>query len=170
MQEYIKGNALLLGKNIDTDQIYPGRYLELVQPDEIGTHCLEGVDPAIASTFRKGDVIVASTNFGCGSSREHAPIALLAMGASAVVAESFARIFFRNGINLGLPLITCPGISSAVQNGERIEIDIRTGRIVLPGSGKTLQAEQMGDFAMQILSAGGIKPLFRSRKLQQSKD
>lgn len=103
MDTLITGRAVVLGNNIDTDQIYPGRFLELVDPVEIGSHCLDGVDPGIAPAFVKGDIIVAGSNFGCGSSREHAPIALINMGASVVLADSFARIFFRNAINLGLP-------------------------------------------------------------------
>jgi 3-isopropylmalate/(R)-2-methylmalate dehydratase small subunit len=106
MKTIIQGKTVVLSNNIDTDQIYPGRYLELVDPKEIGKHCLEGADPTLASRFSKGDIVVAGTNFGCGSSREHAPIALLNMGASLVIADSFARIFFRNAImnSLGLQL------------------------------------------------------------------
>ena len=163
MKEMIKGRLILLGKNIDTDQIYPGRYLELVEYADIGRHCLEGVDPRIAASLQKGDVVAAGTNFGCGSSREHAPISLLAAGVSAVVAESFARIFFRNGINLGLPLVICPGISQIARDGEQIEINIRTGEIFLPERNITVKGEQMGDHAMNILSAGGIKPMFRQK-------
>ena len=168
MEETVKGRLMLLGKNIDTDQIYPGRYLELVEYADIGKHCLEGVDPKIAGAFRKGDVIVAGSNFGCGSSREHAAIALLAMGVSAVAAESFARIFFRNGINLGLPLITCPGISQIARDGEQIEINIRTGEILLPERRVSAQGEKIGEHAMNILAANGIKPLFR-QKTQKEK-
>ena len=163
MEKIIKGQIVLLGKNVDTDQIYPGRYLELVDYEEIGRHCLEGADPRITSSLKEGDVIVAGTNFGCGSSREHAPIALLARGVSAVVAESFARIFFRNGINLGLPLVTCPGISRIAKNGESIEINVRTGEIFLPEQNKAVKGEQMGEHAMNILAANGIKPLFRQK-------
>ncbi len=161
MREIINGQLLLLGKNIDTDQIYPGRYLELVEPSEIGKHCLEGVDPEIPKTFKKGGVVVAGTNFGCGSSREHAPIALLSMGVFAVVAESFARIFFRNSINLGLPLIVCPGISRVARDGERIAVNIRTGVIEFPDREITLEGEKLGEHAMNILAANGIKAMFR---------
>lgn len=161
MNETVKGTTVVLGNNIDTDQIYPGRYLELVDPAEIGRHCLEGVDPSIARTFHTGDIIVAGTNFGCGSSREHAPIALASMGASLVLAESFARIFFRNAINLGLPLIICKGIRDKIASGDEIEVDIREGRILNLTTGETLQGERMGDMALRILSAGGIKNIMR---------
>lgn len=163
MEQIIKGHLILLGNNIDTDQIYPGRYLELVEYEEVGKHCLEGVDPIISGSLKKGDVIVAGTNFGCGSSREQAAIALLTRGVSAIVAESFARIFFRNGINLGLPLVTCPGISRIAKNGELIEINVRTGDIFLPERNMAVKGEQMGEHVMSILAANGIKPLFRQK-------
>ena len=118
MKTEITGNIIVVGNNIDTDQIYPGRFLAITDPKEIGSHCLCGVDENIATNFPQGGIVVAGTNFGCGSSREHAPIALLNMGASAVIADSFARIFFRNSINLGLPLIVCKGISKEVKDGQ----------------------------------------------------
>ena len=161
METKFSGKALVLGKNIDTDQIFPGRFLEIVDPVEIGKLCLYGVDPNIAGKFTKGGVIVAGTNFGCGSSREHAAIALLNMGAGVVIAESFARIFFRNAINLGLPLITCSGISQKVKAGDEISIDILEGKISI--SGEVLSCPPMSSHAMSILSAGGIKPLFRQK-------
>ena len=105
MQEQITGKVMLLGNNIDTDQIYPGRYIEIVDPKEIVKHCLEGVDTSISQKFKPGDILVVGANFGCGSSREHAAIALKVMGVSVVLGESFARIFFRNAINIGLPLL-----------------------------------------------------------------
>ena len=162
MERKITGPVIVLGSNIDTDQIYPGRYLELVKPEEIGAHCLEGVDPEIPRTFPKGGIVVARRNFGCGSSREHAPIALLSMGASAVVADSFARIFFRNAINLGLPLIVCKGIADELKNGDQLTLDLEAGTAVLP-DGRVLPCDSMGDQAMAILEAGGIKPMMRKR-------
>ena len=163
MNEFITGKVIALGNNIDTDQIYPGRYLDIVNHKEIGNHCLEGVDPAIVENFTPGDIIVAGTNFGCGSSREHAAIALLNMGAAAVLAESFARIFFRNAINLGLPLVVCKGISKKVENGQRIELDIKSGTVRLESTGEVIACEQIGNYAMDILNAGGIKPLIRGK-------
>ena len=164
MERVLRGKVIVLGDNIDTDQIYPGRYLELVDPKEIGSHCLAGVDENIAPNFVKGDMIVAGSNFGCGSSREHAPISLINMGASVVIADSFARIFYRNSINLGLPLIVCKGISRELKDGDEIEVDIEEGTITLIKTAKLFQGEKIGEYAMNILEAGGIKPLFRERK------
>lgn len=163
MESIITGKAIVLGDNIDTDQIYPGRFLELVDPGEIGSHCLDGVDPDIAPNFVKGDIVVAGSNFGCGSSREHAPIALLNMGASLVLADSFARIFFRNAINLGLPPVICKGINKKVLAGQTLTADIANGTVTVQETGETLSCEKIGDHAMSILSAGGIKPLFRAK-------
>jgi 3-isopropylmalate/(R)-2-methylmalate dehydratase small subunit len=162
------GEALVLGKNIDTDQIYPGRFLELVDPVEIGKRCLSGVDPGLAGKFQSGGIIVAGTNFGCGSSREHAAIALINMGAGVIIAESFARIFFRNAINLGLPLIVCPGISEKVTAGMVLEVDIVQGTVHVGETGETLSFPPMSDHAMSILRAGGIKTLFKQRLLGDS--
>lgn len=162
MQTIITGKTIVLGDNIDTDQIYPGRFVELVDPKEIGSHCLDGVDPDIAPNFTKGDIVVAGTNFGCGSSREHAPIALINMGASLVLAESFARIFFRNAVNLGLPLVICKGIGRKVEAGQALEANLAEGTVVNKDTGETYPCEKIGDHAMSILAAGGIKPLFRS--------
>ena len=136
MNTEMTGKIIVLGNNIDTDQIYPGRFLAITDPGEIGSHCLGGVDESIASSFPKGGMVVAGTNFGCGSSREHAPIALLNMGASAVLADSFARIFFRNSINLGLPLIICKGISKEVRDGQTLKLDIRKGTVTVEETGK----------------------------------
>jgi 3-isopropylmalate/(R)-2-methylmalate dehydratase small subunit len=163
METKIAGEALVLGKNIDTDQIYPGRFLEIVDPGEIGKHCLWGVDERIAGSFPPGGIIVAGSNFGCGSSREHAAIALVSMGVGAVVAESFARIFFRNGINLGLPLVGCPGITGKVQDGDTLEVDLAKNLVVIPRTGELLPFPPMGDHVLAILRAGGVKALFRER-------
>lgn len=165
MNNLYVGSAFGLGKNIDTDQIYPGRFLAITDPGEIGRHCLAGIDPEIAEEFTKGDILVAGTNFGCGSSREHAPIALQNMGVSVIVADSFARIFFRNAINIGLPLLVCKGISDLVTNGECLEVDIDKGMVRSLDSGELFVGERMGDYAMEILKAGGIKPLIRKKLL-----
>jgi len=158
----LKGKVIVLGNNIDTDQIYPGRFLELVEPAEVGAHCLAGVSEDIAPNFVKGDIVVAGTNFGCGSSREHAPISLLNMGACVILADSFARIFFRNSINLGLPLIVCKGISNQLKDGNEIEVDIVEGTVTIINTGEVLQGDKIGEHAMAILEAGGIKPMFRA--------
>lgn len=163
MKTEFTGRALVVGSNIDTDVIYPGRFLELTDPGEIGSHCLAGLSEDIAPNFPEGGIVVAGTNFGCGSSREHAPIALIHMGAAAVLADSFARIFFRNGINLGLPLVVCRGIAKHVQSGQTIRLNLETGTVAILETGEVLRAEALGDKAMEILSAGGIKPMMRER-------
>ncbi len=158
----LKGKALVLSNNIDTDQIYPGRFLDIVDHKEIGTHCFAGIDENIAPNFPKGGIVVAGTNFGCGSSREHAPIALINMGVSVVLAESFARIFFRNAINLGLPLIVCKGLNKLVENNDEIQVDIVEAKITLLKNNKVIQGEKLGEYAMHILESGGIKPMMRN--------
>ena len=163
MKTLRRGPVLTGGNNIDTDIIYPGRFLELTDPKEIGSHCLAGISEDIGPNFPQGGIVVAGTNFGCGSSREHAPIALINMGASAVLADSFARIFFRNGINLGLPLVVCKGIAQHVKDGQTVTLDMEKGTVTIEETGEVLQAEALGDKAMEILSAGGIKPMMRKR-------
>jgi len=163
MEKKIKGTCIVLGNNVDTDQIYPGCYLELTDPKKIGTHCLAGVDESIAAAFPKGGIIAAGTNFGCGSSREHAPISLVNMGAGVILAESFARIFFRNAINLGLPCIVCKDIGKNLKPGQTAEVDILAGTVTIEETGKTYPCEKLGEQAMKILEAGGIKPLMALR-------
>ncbi len=163
METKLTGKIIVVGDNIDTDQIYPGCYLALTDPGEIGSHCLEGVNREIASSFPQGGIVVAGRNFGCGSSREHAPIALLAMGAKAVLADSFARIFFRNAVNLGLLPVICKGISRRVTDGQTLTLDLERGTVTAEETGEVFPCEQLGEQAMLILEAGGIKPLMRSR-------
>ena len=163
MQTIIRGSVTIVGDNIDTDQILPGRFLELTDPKAIGSYCLYGVDESIAPNFPQGGIVVAGTNFGCGSSREHAPIALLNMGAAAVLADSFARIFYRNAINLGLSVVTCAGISKKVQPGHHVELDMEAGTVTILETGEVLKCDKLGQQAQRILSAGGIKPMMRKR-------
>jgi len=167
MREKICGKAFVFGNNIDTDQIYPGCYLELVEPAEIARHCLEGADPTLLDRLKKGDIIVAGRNFGCGSSREHAVITLLNAGVGAVISPSFARIFYRNAINLGLPLLVCKDITEKVQENDCLEIDLDNGVVENKKTGETLRCEKLSDYARELLSVGGIKPLFR--KMAQHK-
>lgn len=170
MEEIISGKIIVVGDNVDTDQIYPGCYLALTDHQEIGRHCLEGVDAKIASEFPNGGIVVAGRNFGCGSSREHAPIALLAMGAKAVVADSFARIFFRNAVNLGLVPVICKGIGKKVRSGQVLTIDLEKGTITVAETNEVFHCEQLGEQAMKILKAGGIIPMMTAiqeeKKLQ----
>ena len=163
MKTEVIGKVTVVGDNIDTDQIYPGCYLALTDPKEIGSHCLEGVSLDIAPNFPQGGIVVAGRNFGCGSSREHAPIALLNMGAVAVLADSFARIFFRNAVNLGLLPVVCKGIGKKVKDGQTLTLDLDKGLVTVQETGETYPCEQLGEQAMKILEAGGIKPMMRAR-------
>lgn len=168
MDKIITGKTFVYGDNIDTDQIYPGRYLELVDPKEIAKHCLEGADPTFSERMSPGDIVVGGTNFGCGSSREHAPITLINAGVSVVLAESFARIFFRNAINLALPLIVCPNISDKVNDGDVLEVNIEEGTVINKTTEENIQGEKISEYAMNILEQGGIKELFRKKLKEQS--
>lgn len=163
MKSKLTGKVIVVGDNIDTDQIYPGCYLALTDPKEIGSHCLEGVSQEISPNFPQGGIVVAGRNFGCGSSREHAPIALLSMGASAVLADSFARIFFRNAVNLGLIPVVCKGVAQKVADGQTVTLDLENGTVTVAETGEVLPCDKLGDQAMMILEAGGIKPMMRAR-------
>ena len=167
MNSEITGKIIVVGDNVDTDQIYPGCYLALTDPREIGSHCLNGVDAGIAARFPQGGIVVAGRNFGCGSSREHAPIALLNMGAKAVIADSFARIFFRNAVNLGLVPVICRGIRQKVRDGQTLTLDYVKGVVTVHETGESYPCDQLGEQAMTILEAGGIKPLMRARFAKQ---
>ena len=162
MHPIIEGAMRVFGDNIDTDQICPGRYLELTDPAAIAAHCLEGADPQFQSRFRTGDIVAAGTNFGCGSSREHAAIALKALGVGAVLAKSFARIFYRNGINMGLPLIVCPALDDIAREGEALRLDLARNIALNVATGREAAIEPISDYAMRILDAGGIKALMRN--------
>lgn len=150
------GKAWKYGDNIDTDQIIPARYLVTSDPEELGRHCMEDADPEFAKKVRIGDVLVGLRNFGCGSSREHAPIAIKASGVSAVIAKSFARIFFRNSINLGLPLFECPDAAERIEQGDDLELNPVTGEIKNLTKGESYQAHPLPEFAREIMAAGGL--------------
>lgn len=162
----ISGKAFVFGANIDTDQIYPGRYLELTDAEDLAKHAMEGADPNLVKEFKPGDLIVGSTNFGCGSSREHAAVTLKAIGVGAVIADSFARIFYRNAINLGIPLIVCKGFGATGNKGDEVRVEFSTGVITNVTTGATAQAEAFSDYTLNILSAGGIKPLIKQQMEQ----
>ena len=165
-QSIIKGAAFVYGANISTDQIYPGQYLELTDYEDVAKHALEGADKEFTKTAKPGDIVVASTNFGCGSSREHAAVTLKAAGVGAIIADSFGRIFYRNAINLGLPLIVCKEFSTKVQRGDTLSINMTSGTIVNERTGETFQAEPVSEYTMNILASGGIKPLIKKEMTQ----
>ncbi len=152
----IRGTVHRYGDNIDTDAIIPARYLNVSDPAQLAAHCFEDVDAGFLKRVRAGDVVVAGSNFGCGSSREHAPVALKAAGIACVIAASFARIFFRNAINIGLPILECPEAAAALQAGDVVEVDLEQGRIVESKSGRTFQAAPFPPFMMEIIAAGGL--------------
>ena len=156
MNSKIIAKAIVFGNNIDTDVILPGKYLILVDPKELGKHALESLDTEFVAKANGGIILVGGKNFGCGSSREQAPLALKYSGVKCVIAESFARIFFRNAINIGLPLIECKGISEAVKTGDEIAVDFETGKIENVSSGKKFQVEKLPQFIMEILADGGL--------------
>jgi 3-isopropylmalate/(R)-2-methylmalate dehydratase small subunit len=156
MNSKIKAPAIAFGNNIDTDVILPGKYLTLVDPNELGKHALESLDTKFVMKAKDGVILVGGKNFGCGSSREQAPLALKYSGVRCVVAESFARIFFRNAINIGLPVIECKEISTAVKTDELLTVDFEAGKIENTSNGKKFQVEKLPPFILEILADGGL--------------
>ena len=152
----LKGKVHKYGANVDTDAIIPARYLNVSEPDELAQHCMEDIDTEFLNRVESGDIIVATTNFGCGSSREHAPLAIKASGISCVIAETFARIFFRNAINIGLPLLECPEAVSNTENGDLIEVDLENGEIKNITRGMTFTAKPYPEFMAKLIAAGGL--------------
>jgi len=159
----LRGRAHVYGDNVDTDVIIPARYLTSWDPAELGAHCLEDLDPEFLNAVRPGDMIVAGENFGCGSSREHAPIAIKAAGVSCVIAKSFARIFFRNAINVGLPALVCPEAIAEIKTGDELAVDLAAGGIDNLTQGKSYRAEPFPEFLQQIIAAGGLVPYTQQR-------
>jgi len=152
----MKGICWKFGDNINTDLIIPGRYLNTTDPKELAKHCMEDIDSDFASKVTKGDIIVADKNFGCGSSREHAPIAIKATGVSCIIAKSFARIFYRNAFNVGLPVIICPEAVEGIEAGNEVEVNTLTGKISNLTKDKTYQAEPIPPFIHDIIAHGGL--------------
>ncbi|NPD30705.1 3-isopropylmalate dehydratase small subunit [Eggerthellaceae bacterium zg-1084] len=151
-----RGTAHRYGRDIDTDVIIPARYLNTSDPAELAKHCLEDLDVNFVKVVRQGDIIVADENFGCGSSREHAPICIRAAGVDAVIAKSFARIFYRNAINIGLPIMECPEAVDAITAGDVVRVDADSGTITNETTGQTFQAQPFPPFIRQIIEAGGL--------------
>lgn len=160
----MEGNAWIFGDNVDTDAIIPARYLSAVEPSELARHCMEDANPDFARMVRPGDLVVAGSNFGCGSSREHAPLALKGAGISCVVAQSFARIFYRNALNIGLPILECPGnLSRLISTGDRLKVDLEKGKIIVPGNRQTFQAVPFPPFMQELIRRGGLIEYTKSR-------
>lgn len=151
-----KGRVFKYGDNVDTDVIIPARYLNSSDPAELATHCMEDIDKEFVKNVSKGDIMVANKNFGCGSSREHAPIAIKAAGISCVIAETFARIFYRNAINIGLPIIECPEAAKAIEDGDEVEIDFDTGVITDITKGTSYKGQAFPPFMQKIIVAEGL--------------
>ena len=150
------GHVFKYGDNVDTDVIIPARYLNATQGDELAKHCMEDIDREFVNKVQEGDIIVANKNFGCGSSREHAPLAIKCAGVSCVIAETFARIFYRNSINIGLPIIECLEAARSIEAGDEVEVDFDSGIITNKTKGETYQGQSFPPFMQKIISAGGL--------------
>ena len=150
------GRVFKYGDNVDTDVIIPARYLNSSDPKELATHCMEDIDTEFVKQVKQGDIMVADKNFGCGSSREHAPLAIKASGISCVIAQTFARIFYRNAINIGLPIIECPEASVAISAGDDVEVDFDSGLITDHTTGQTFQGQAFPEFMQKIIKAEGL--------------
>ena len=155
------GKVWKYGHNVDTDAIIPARYLNVSTPEELALHCMEDIDLDFAGAVQPGDIIVGGENFGCGSSREHAPLAIKGAGVSCVIAKSFARIFYRNAINVGLPILECPEVVEETEKGDQLAVDLRAGMITNERTGRTYQTSPFPDFIMEIVQAGGLVPYTR---------
>lgn len=158
------GRMHAFGDNIDTDQIYPGQYLDVTDHAEMASHAMQGASASFAKEHQPGDIIVAGRNFGCGSSRENAAIALKASAVGCVIARGFARIFYRNAINLGLPLVVCPQADELGKDGDELVVDLSAATITNRSNGAVFAIQPISDYALSILDAGGIKPLMRARE------
>ncbi|NLY70670.1 MAG: 3-isopropylmalate dehydratase small subunit [Clostridiales bacterium] len=150
------GYVFKYGDNVDTDVIIPARYLNAPDPEELAKHCMEDIDKDFAKKVKKGDIIVAGKNFGCGSSREHAPVAIKAAGVQCVIASSFARIFYRNSFNTGLPILECQEAASKISEGDEVTVDFATGKITNVTKGEVYQAEPFPEFIQKIIASGGL--------------
>ena len=150
------GHVFKYGDNVDTDVIIPARYLNSSDPKELATHCMEDIDKEFVNKVNDGDIIVANKNFGCGSSREHAPIAIKAAGVSCVIAETFARIFYRNAINIGLPIIECPEAVVAINAGDEVKVDFDSGVITDVTTGESFQGQAFPPFMQNLIACGGL--------------
>ncbi len=158
-----KGRVFKYGDNVDTDVIIPARYLNIADPKELATHAMEDIDAEFVKKMQPGDIVVATRNFGCGSSREHAPLVLRENGVSCVIAASFARIFYRNAINIGLPILECEAAANAIEDGDIVSVDFDTGVITNETKGETYQAAAFPPFIQSIIKAGGLLKSLKER-------
>jgi len=168
MANALRGGAHRYGKNVDTDVIIPGKYCSIVDIVELGKHALEGLDPEFATKVKKGDLVVAETNFGCGSSREVAPIALKGAGVAGVIASSFARIFYRNALNIGLPIFESEEAVKDIATGDEIEVDPASGKIRNLTRGREYQSAAFPPFMQSLIDAGGLQPYVERRLAEKS--
>ena len=159
-----KGKVFKYGDNVDTDVIIPARYLNIADSKELSTHAMEDIDADFVKNMHPGDIVVATRNFGCGSSREHAPLCIKTAGISVVIAKSFARIFYRNSINIGLPIMECPEAVDAISAGDTVSVDFDTGVITDETNGKVFHAEPFPPFIQEIISAGGLMKSIKAKK------
>ena len=163
----MRGKVWKYGDHIDTDVIIPARYLNNPDPAALASHCMVDIDEGFAGSVEDGDIMVGGWNFGCGSSREHAPVAIQASGISCVIAASFARIFYRNSINIGFPILECPEASEAIKAGDIVSVDTKTGVITDETTGETFQAKPFPAFIEQIIDSGGLLPYLKSKRAKQ---
>ena len=159
----VSGKTYKYGDNVDTDVIIPARYLNTPDAQELAKHCMEDIDTAFASAVKPGEIMVAGRNFGCGSSREHAPLAIKTCGVACVIAATFARIFYRNALNIGLPILECPEAAKAIKAGDTVSVDFDTGVITDETTGKSFQGEPFPPFMQELIAAGGLAAFRRSR-------
>ena len=158
------GKVWKFKNDINTDEIIPARYLNTSDPDELAKHCMEDADPSFPKKVKRGDIIVAGSNFGCGSSREHAPIALKAAGIACVIAGSFARIFYRNAFNMGLPILECPEAFDIIDEGDIVNVSLDAGTVLVEKNGKTFKAQPVPDFMQTLLLEGGLMNYVRKKQ------
>ena len=162
-----KGTVFKYGNNVDTDVIIPARYLNAPSEEELAKHCMEDIDADFVKNVKAGDIMVAGDNFGCGSSREHAPISIRASGISCVVAASFARIFYRNAINIGFPILECPEAAEKIKNGDVVSVDVSTGIITDETTGEVFKASPFPEFINGIIKSGGLLQYIKDKKASE---
>ncbi|AFV01928.1 3-isopropylmalate dehydratase small subunit [Dehalobacter sp. UNSWDHB] len=158
------GKAWKFGNDIDTDVIIPARYLNRFEPEHLAAHCMEDADASFAANVKPGDIMLGGKNFGCGSSREHAPLAIKAAGVKAIIAESYARIFYRNALNIGMPILECPEAVKGIESGDEIEVDLQNSTIRNVSKGTSFQATPFPPFMQELIKAGGLVPYVKEKR------